>query len=1089
MRSFIHNAIVLFSLIFFTACGGGKETKAKFVVGQSFALTNSGYDGGLTIYGKNLLTNETFAYSSLPNGGQNQIVLDLAKGPWSFGVVGWSSPTTGNLSGNVHCGSIDQVDLASDTQTINLAASSANCVTSAFASSTNISTPPSLNLKNLEFHICPKISTGTNSSTNTFCQNQNLNESLGDDIWGIKLRLHSKPLPGTSSQTVIESSCIPASTVGYFNLSSYKIPTKNLPISIVTFKNKNCSESESSNIFDFLYGLEADYSNTFDKLFAFPVSSENPKIFISSTRSRRQSSPLESLIPKITCSGGNSCSFIRTNPSFTDFVIYGGPGGSKSQFILSYNENCSSFSNFTTTGDLIFLMCKDRRGGGAIIEVSTTNTGDCETTNCTLSYDHNSSTVTKSIKALVPQQHEVVRQQEKIIRLLGIENTSYSNPLVFSLAHLDNIRRSTGILHDIGEMFSSHGPAGAFSDVANCSNLSGVRFLDVFEEGIYKRFQVEISSIAESAPRQICSPTELNSSGICSYTLDKKMILREPVSNIFKATEVIKFDCDYKVGYSESNWIESESNGSRTEKRIIYWNSISEPQARVQEYSYEQKSDLSNQITRVRTQFLNINRGAYTVDSNSLLVTDSNYEYYFDTISNTRSERVSREEFALHSDNNYYVNKKTYYNTATASVGEIFTMPEIEQFFKEKSVQKYQTSTSGPDLIKSATSANGTYHLIVSFDTGGNFTYKIYTGSNVKKGTGSTGVSFSSADISINNSGKAIIAFSTQSDIKFFTIDASLSSPTISTEIDPFFIVAMNTSRKIQAYIGNDNLITLAAVNDGNKVNLKIVTLTGSIPSGNFSNGFDYTSSFEVDDFIARHINQNSANLCFTSSANLKCLKVLFPSQVSSTANFIITGGPSGTLDPVIQANSFSGSSFELFRDSSCNYSISSPNPISGSSSITTVGLILGFNDIFYKLNSGACNPAGISYFKSATGPYEGSITTPPIPANALSKIATTESSDLSFNVIDGNYSKKMSFNGTSISVASTSGASLSVYHTSEMHSKTSSVLDAPTAVDPGDIDQDDVPIKYPLYDGSLSGLKPQTYINLFTPSSTFSGQ
>lgn len=1065
-----------------TSCGGSKVTKAEFVVRKGFSISNSGYEGGLTIYGRHLTTNESFAYSSLPNSGQNQIVLDLPKGPWSFGVVGWSGiGADNNLRGTAYCGGVDQVDLSTATQTINLSATVANCLSSKFASPTVVMTPPEQSLKALQLIACPKISSGTISSTASFCSDQNLDESLGDNIWGIKLRLPNQPLPGTTPGSIVESECISANSMGYFDLGAYQIPTKNLPLNIITFKTKDCTQP--SNAFSFDRGLEADYASSFDKIFSIPTSAENPKIFIASTRSKRSSSPLESLIPKITCSTGG-CGFIKPAPAGADFVISGGATGPKSQLVLSYNESCASFSNFTATGDLTAGECENRRDGGANLSVWTSVAGACESTNCTLSYDQNGSMVSKSVKALVPTVSQNLWQQERIISYLGIENNTYSNSLIFSLGYLDNIKRSNGILHDIGEMFSAHGPAGAYKDIASCSELSGVRFIDVFDEGNYKRYQVEIVSIAENAPRQICADT-LTSAGVCNSVLDKKMILREPVAGVFKATEVIKFDCNKKIGYSEGVWNDSEQDGQRNEKMATYWNTESEAQTRVQQYSYEQKMNLSNQLLNSRTHYIDLRRGDYSSYTNSLLISDSSYEYHFDPDTTFENERASRNEYAVTSGTDFIISFKEYFNPLAVSAGGLFVMPEIEKFLKSKSINQYGVEAG--DFIKSATSPNGNYHLIVNFTSGMSFSYKIYNGSNYKAGTGNLTATFTKADISINDNGKAVIAFVKSPWIKFLSIDGTLATPVVSSEIDP--VVNISVVNKLQVFIGNDNLITIAATNSSNNIMAKIVNLTGSIPSGNLSSGFDYISSFTTTDFIIRHQDGSNASLCYTSSGFLKCLKLNFPTLPYTSANFTLTT-PSDLIDPVVMVSGLSGSNIQLFRDLGCANSISSPQtPLSP---VATSGLIPGLTTIYYKLDAGSCLPAGVSYFKSATGRYENMITSQSTSANGvISKQVNIESGNIVFNFVDDTQiPKKIIFNGTTISPTISAGSSLSVRTNSVIQGKANAIDTAASAAGaPGDFDSGDVPVKYPLYDGSLSGLKPQTFINLFTPSVTFSGQ
>ena len=1090
VRSFFIKFFLLLSLLCtLISCGGSKVTKAEFVVGKGFAISNSGYEGGLTIYGRHLTTNESFAYSSLPNSGQNQIVLDLAKGSWSFGVVGWSGGGSGNnLQGSAYCGGVDQVDLSSASQTINLSATIANCLSSKFASPSMVATSPTQSLKAIQLILCPKISAGTISSSPSFCSDQTissspLDESLGDDIWGIKLRLPHQPLPGTTPGTIVESACIPASSLGYFDLAAYQIPTKNLPLNIVTFKNKDCTQA--SNAFSFERGIEADYTSSFDKIFSFPVSAENPKIFLASTRSKRDSSPLEAIIPKITC-GGAGCGFIKPMPGGSDLVISGGQAGSKSQIILSTNISCASFSNFAGTGGLIAGDCENRRGGGASLQVSTTTAVDCESTNCSLSYDYEGTPATpKSVKALLPSDSQTLWQQERIISYLGIENSMYSNPLIFSLGHLDNIKRSNGLLHDIAEMFSAHGPAGAYKDIATCPALTGTRFIDAFDEGIYKRYQIEIVSIAENAPRQICADT-LSANGSCNSILDKKMILREPLGGVFKATEVIKFDCDKKIGYSEGTWNDSEQDGSRAEKMITYWNTETEAQTRVQQYSYEQKTNLANQLVNSRTHFIDLSRGDYISFTDSILISDSSYEYHFDPGMSTKTERVSRSEYAITAGTEVYTSFKEYFNSTATSAGGLFVMPEVEQFLKAKSIHQHHVSAG--DFNQTATSPNGNYRLIVNFTSGMPFSYKIYNGSTYKAGTGNLSTNFSQADISINDSGKAVIAYSGTSWVKFLTIDGSLSNPTVSSEIDPMLTVSPSPIYKVQVFVGNDDLITIAAKNYSNNINAKIVDLAGAIPAGNLSSGFDYTSSFTVTDFIIRHTDGMNANLCYVSSGYLKCLKLVFPTMPFDSANFTIPT-PSDQMDPTILVSGLSGSSLQLYLDPTCLQSISSAGAVSGT--IVTTGLNIGLNNIYYKIDGGSCTPTGLSYYKSSTGRYEDTIISQiTSPEGILSKQAVYQNGDFIFNFVDDSQvPKKIAFSGSAITPTTSGGSNLNVRKNNQTQIKSSEIgLSSPNNT-PGDFDKGDVPVKYPLYDGSLSGLKPQTFVNLFTPSQTFSGQ
>ena len=115
------NFFIILSLFLITACGGGKST-VKLEVTRSFSSSNSTFDGGLYIVGKNATNGEEFSVALTT---ESSISLTLNYGKWDISAVGWDNDPD-LFEGDVLCGSTS-IDFKSAEASAPISVSSGNC--------------------------------------------------------------------------------------------------------------------------------------------------------------------------------------------------------------------------------------------------------------------------------------------------------------------------------------------------------------------------------------------------------------------------------------------------------------------------------------------------------------------------------------------------------------------------------------------------------------------------------------------------------------------------------------------------------------------------------------------------------------------------------------------------------------------------------------------------------------------------------------------------------------------------------------------------------------------------------------------------
>lgn len=1097
MRSRFINLLMLLALVVLSACGSSNSTKAVFSVSKGLAISNAGYTGGMTIYGKNLSTLETFAYSSMPNSARsNEIVLDLVKGNWSFSVVGWTGSAGTAMMGEPYCATVASVTLNSDNQTVELRPTKARCLGPEFAPS-SMSTATNT-IKPLVITACPVIAGGNTNSSLDFCLSQNLDESKGDSILAVKFQLSSKPLPGTADASApILSNCIPMVEVGTFQ-TGLQLPSRNFPIKIILYKDLSCQNP--TNLANFDSGLESAYT-AFDKNLTYPIGAENPRLFIASTRSMKLTSPLEAVIPTLTCGAGNYCGFVRdTIAGGMDIIL---PRYlSYEEVVLSRNISCSQITDINTpaTGNGSGLTissegCMDHGDSErAVIRVMAAS-GTCPrggSDNCIINYKINGVPTSKTFKVIAHVDIiNAIWQQDSIIQNLGISGNS--TILINSLPHLDNTRKANGILHNVREMFTSHGIGGAYSDVAACSAASGIRYLDVFDEGELKRFQAEITTISERAPRQICDTTP-SSDGLCADYLNKKITLRRPGPNgIFHAFYIIKTSCSKKIGFAEEHHQEKEesNNNVRIEKALTYWNTENQYKTKIEKYRIDQSiNTVSNTIVKSDSDYTTVvKKGTSAADEVSLL---NNMRYEYDSINSRESVRRN-EIYTEYFSNNSLSYMQDFSNNNPGS-GSFLAQNPFTNTLNSTSIHQKDISNQN-DFIKIAKSPSGNYILHVEFSTTGNFKYKIISSAGIKSGMSSFSMNYSQGEVSINDNGKGVIGSFYSSGLNLLPIDYSLANP-VTTPSFSTNLTGTAPVAKIDIYVGNDNLVT-ASVLSGSIMRSRIMTLNGADPVGNFTGANPYYSTSMQNNFSVKHINNTTAYLCYIPAAqtSVNCKTLHYPdralSAVSGLGETIIISQASGVGNASFTINStVLGDVYQFFNDSTCTNVVSTNEASTNTSTnVTTTSAAPGYNYYFYKKNSGTCSATNLSFYKSSgAAPYEGFESSATMPAVAGLTPFLDASMVSAIMRINDTMGMTFDYNGSTIS--STSNPSM-FYMVGNSSALKTNRIDFPwiNATDWRDFDPSDVPVKFPVFDGTPQKLDPTNFGTVFTNSAVLMGQ
>jgi hypothetical protein len=642
----------LLGLLLLGSCGAQKSS-TTLKVSSGFAMLNSTYSGGLVVVGKSHL-GQSFSIPMLQNAGSNnEVTLELPRGKWTFGAVGWD----GSLmeSTTPKCAALE-ADLTNDAQVVDLAMSSAACTHTIFGQN-NINQ----DFKKLHLITCGTLHPAVNSAP-LISDNPNFCKSTGS--LPPDLRRHAKSavinvlsrMPGQESKPSALNRCIDL-TDGTL-LSSLKLPARMVPIKIDLHEESCSSRSNESLITSYhmeeSFGFE--YPGMDKKVFHVSGSSN---LYLVANNIKKGYSSFLNIMPEIKCDGTNPCLLMPMLPSVDLYLSEG------QEFVLSedINVSCAGLTSVGVTWNASpGFDCRqdDHRVLLRLHSIPAT----CEATVCTLSTNLTSS---KSFLSDNPAKASVTKTYSTILKTLGHTPTLTPN-IHKSLPILgEKEAHYFGELSRVRDLFSSDGPAGLFG-WGLTSATDRTESITFWEEGEEKTYQVRIKPLSTSLPipHYICNDNNLTP-GICTDIFTHQMTISRVLPPQIIPEEEVYFIPGKKVGASLAKRQEDKDNKSFHSRVLTYWNTQVQDRGRFEVYRIEEEKNYSGDLLHVHTAYVRaerentLNQGNTNIvnlDFHSKLDSGGNYEQWGEKkeiiLKDDRMQMSQQEAFLRGSSLSYF---------------------------------------------------------------------------------------------------------------------------------------------------------------------------------------------------------------------------------------------------------------------------------------------------------------------------------------------------------------------------------------------------------------------------------------------------
>lgn len=302
---------ILLSLLLLASCGQGGKTSATLKVSSSFALSNSGFDGGFVLYGKNGTQSFSRAVPFSVGSAGNVVDIVLPNGKWNFYVTAWKNNISGPMTGDIVCGET-QADLVGSDKRVDLSVSQAGCDTASFVNNTMRDTVGPNKVKKLALISCngfyewslgnPSSIVGITTPYN-YCSSMDIPLDLRNRARYFKVKAMSKSISNQILSGELSSGCLSfndaaANGVSSLRYSDFRIPSSNTPIHISLYRDSSCSDSVSEQ--PMLEGLTFNYNT--DKFFLHNAASPHGGFVVPSNEARKGYSHFISILPSFKCS-------------------------------------------------------------------------------------------------------------------------------------------------------------------------------------------------------------------------------------------------------------------------------------------------------------------------------------------------------------------------------------------------------------------------------------------------------------------------------------------------------------------------------------------------------------------------------------------------------------------------------------------------------------------------------------------------------------------------------------------------------------------------------------------------------------------
>lgn len=304
--------LTFFALLFLVSCGQGGKTSATLKVSSSFALSNGSFDGGLVVYGTN--GDKSFARTiSFTSGSNTSVSIVLPNGKWSFYGTGWKNSMGSPMSGDIFCGSTaTPVDLRGTDATVSLTLTQNGCLTDQFTNDSFRDAVGPNRVKKFTLVSCNafyedvagSLQEITRVTSPDYCGSMAHPLDLRNQAKSFKISVQSKAIAGETLPPGFVSSCQIFQSGGTNGVNSseytnFRIPSKNVPVSVTLYEDDGCSKILSSQ--PMLDGLSHDYG--VDK-FLLDGTSTHAGLVLPSNQTRKGYSHFINLLPGIKCNSG-----------------------------------------------------------------------------------------------------------------------------------------------------------------------------------------------------------------------------------------------------------------------------------------------------------------------------------------------------------------------------------------------------------------------------------------------------------------------------------------------------------------------------------------------------------------------------------------------------------------------------------------------------------------------------------------------------------------------------------------------------------------------------------------------------------------
>ncbi|MBY0516612.1 MAG: hypothetical protein K2P81_06885 [Bacteriovoracaceae bacterium] len=599
--------ISLLLLLTLVSCGQ-KGSNATLSVTKGFTASNSGFDGGLVVFGNNPSTGQKFSYTIASGTSTN---INLPNGTWNFYSVGWDGATP--MKGNAYCASTSKT-LDGNAVSVALNSNQTNCDTAVFIG------------LNLQVKTCgafydtntPITSANLSTYWSTFCNNVPVD--MNGEAKAVKF-VALNISPSGQIQESYSSTC--EATPANFGTPGFPdIPVNNFPVQLKLFKDVGCTDLLNS--INFLSGIQN--GNSAADVIAY-TSGTQFRIALPANKLMRAYSPFWTMLPQVTCgiTSPYNCLAIPALGSIgggsgtVDNTYYVDWGGS-TEIELGLNSSSTCTATITPVASQFIIDSCSIYNGKAYARVKV-NAGDtcfssnvCDLTSVSISEGINTKSGLRLYSKLA--SNKAVSIVDAIFSSTG-NRSANSNHLFFKSLRKrsddEDNKTLNGDLSNIRQLLGPDGVGGVlFSyNLTTCPLVQGAmgsnRSVTLCEPNKpCESYLIDIINTNATVNNYLCNDSGPNISACTNHTnFDLLLNISKLDSGVYKLQNKIYLKCGAKVGINESKDDRNADSVSlkRLDRSLTFWNTNGSSNQRFEIYSLSQELNSGNSVVKTYSNY------------------------------------------------------------------------------------------------------------------------------------------------------------------------------------------------------------------------------------------------------------------------------------------------------------------------------------------------------------------------------------------------------------------------------------------------------------------------------------------------------